>query len=398
MFRGNFYTEADFFVPTPVYRQSVAPGQSAVFDLSLNWETLPLTQNVLTGGIASVALFYVPYRLIWDEWVNFISLTDGAPVEVPVAATPWPLVFEGNAATAAVTVFGRRAYKLIYNQYYGSSEFGRLYDPVDLDTDVSVKGLRTTDQILGHLIPNVDITEGTYDAPVTGTAPNQVAEVNLNDLRQLMRDSYGRRKADMTGDKYVDAMRRMGVDLNWTVQNAPEFLGTISKEFGPKETRATFTGASGPDTGQAFVRYAESLNLKTGRRFFAEHGIVMGILSVRLMDFTEAAMNAVDSACIRLDTYFQKDNNTGTWFVQAPFIPGTAAAARLPRFQYLHSGQNVIGQRSTTPWVITRESGDLDSQVYPALDLPQTSSLAVPMAVYCRGRSTGPSPVRKNMF
>ena len=201
-------------------------------DVSVMWESPPLNSQVLSGGVATLYAFYVPLRLLWSGWIDFIAQDGGT---VPTTSTNWAQMFEANASGNAVSSFYRRAYKLIYNQFFGSEKFGTWYANIETDTEVNTFLCRNLDQLAGHLVDSADAPDPTYIAAVSGAQ----ATISLNDFRKAMKEAYATRRADMTGDKYVDAMRRMGVALDWRVQMAPEFLGKSEVDFYPKRTRVT---------------------------------------------------------------------------------------------------------------------------------------------------------------
>lgn len=399
MFRSNLYTEGQFFKPIPVFRQSVVPGQSVSLDLQIAFETDAFTSNILNGGMYAAYSFYCPYRLLWDQWMDFIGNVEGAPGNVPTSSQALPFLFERGANQK--NVWARRAHKLIYNEYFGSrdDQSGNAFYP-DVTDDAETRNLflRTTDQFNGKLMKANRAPDSTYDAPVAGA----VATISLNDFRQAMRNAQSLRRADMTGDKYVDAMRRMGVDLNWTMQMAPEVLGVTHREMDAKDTRAAFSGAPGsnPQTGSAFARYQERFQHKTGRKFFAEHGIILSYLAVRPFDFNLGQNMPPDAVPTSRDDYFLGDNNAGvdTWTMSNWTTSNQDAYA--PRFQHLRSGSNLIGVNSPTLWFTGYAEPDLDGLIYPLLDVDQASQLQTgsQLAVFTRARSTGPTPVRANVL
>jgi hypothetical protein len=406
MYRQNTYNEGYTYTLIPVHRQQVVPGQSVELTINSAFESPPFLGNLMSGGVASLYAFYVPHRLVWDQWVDFIS-DPQTGVTVPVNTVAWDFMFERlNPPNRAPTVLFRRGYKLVYNEFFGNADFGNFYGNVFNDAETSVKGLRTNDQFLGKVQGVATMPEQTYDADVTGTAPDMVATIELNELRKLLKLAKSARRSDQTGDKYVDAMRRLGVDLDWRVQMAPEFLGASHKEFQPKDTRATFSpslpAVDAANTGQSFSRYQENLHLHVGRKFFAEHGYVMVVAAVRPFAFNDGFKYPADGYVNEYQEFFLKDNQEGVdGFEQNQFMSGPAAANRLytNRFQYLQSGHNMIGLRSTVPFVPTDVSTDLPSAVYPSpLDIAQTEQLQNQLALFTRVQSGGPSPVRKGVI
>lgn len=407
MFRMNTYNEGTMYTLIPVGRQSVVPGQSLSVEAQASWESAAFNRNVLSGGLGAIMSFYVPYRLIWDEWVDFISDPESTAV-VPTTATPWPLLFEaGASATLPVNSFARRAFKLIYNQYFGSDQYNETfswYADVTADSDVSGRRLRTKDQFVGRLFPTSEAGDTVYEAPVTGTAPNQIASIPLNQFRVRMRDARSNRRADLTGDKYVDAMRRMGVQLDWRIQQAPEYLGGKQYEFEAKETRASYTPADPAPagsavTGRAYARFSERWTLKTPRRFFAEHGIVLTVIAIRPTSFPDKLFATQDAYAKTRDSFFLGDNQEGAAGVVKESLGATGGENYFsPRFAYLRAGQDIIGAQSGTPWCLNNNGTDVEAWIWPQVTVPQDSVLGNEMAVYTRYAGTGPTPVKAITF
>lgn len=400
MYRQNTYNEGSYYELLPVARKAVVPGESVAIDVTTVFETEAFGQNIMTGGIASLYAFYVPYRLVWDQWVAWIADPQNAATP-PTSTTAWNLLFEGG--TLAMSTLGRRAYKLIYNQYFGwdIGVADYWYSNIATDTDVSLKRLRTTDQFNGKV-------QASGEAPAINAVYPVVASnvtIDLNELRRRLKDAKSNRRSDMTGDKYVDAMARMGVNLDWRVQNAPEMLGVAHREFLPKDTRAT----DPVNTGRAWSRYQEQLQLKTSRKFFAEHGVVFVVCAIRPHIFSVNARAAGDAAMLNInrDLVFLGDNDAGTWVPEDPMLGAGAPGNnfRAPRFSAYRYGQNLTGNTSYTstgnqPWV-PRLNMTVNDVVYPSASLITAYVDQLPsgvLALCTSAKFVGPSPVRPNII
>ena len=395
MFRASYYNEGGMQRLLPVGRQMVVPGQSCALDVSVMWESPPLNSQVLSGGVATLYAFYVPLRLLWSGWIDFIAQDGGA---VPTTTTNWAQMFEANASGNAVTSFYRRAYKLIYNQFFGSEKFGTWYTNIETDTEVNTFLCRNLDQLAGHLVDSADAPDPTYIAAVSGAQ----ATISLNDFRKAMKDAYSTRRADMTGDKYVDAMRRMGVALDWRVQMAPEFLGKSEVDFYPKRTRVT----TETDTAKPVAYFSETMNLRVNRRFFAEHGYIVTVLLVRphMVPMATGA-NPVskfapqDAYVNTLDEFWLGDNQTGVTPVAVGTVCNGTGTAYMPRFGYLKWGQMLAGQVSDwstygTMWAGFDQPTSLDTLVYGDVNFDPTPERASQIVAWSTYRSEGPTPVK----
>lgn len=76
-FRVSTYQEGQFYKLLMIGRKAVAPGERAskvVLDSRLC--TPVFGGAILTPMLLQQWLFYVPFRLLWDQWVDFIALDD----------------------------------------------------------------------------------------------------------------------------------------------------------------------------------------------------------------------------------------------------------------------------------------------------------------------------------
>lgn len=405
MYRQNTYQEFDMGELLPVFRKPVAPGESLELDVSTWFESAP-TSKYLAGGIASLYAFYCPNRLVWDQWVDFVAQPD--TLTVPVTNASAPQWFE---RAGSHSVLFRRAFKLAYNQYFGSDKYGNSawYSDITNDADVSNKALRTVDQMLGRILQQADLDLGTYEAPVTGTAPNQVATITLDEFRRSMAQAKMAHRAQMTGDKYVDAMLRLGVKLDWRVQQAPEFLGACHHDFAPTDSRGTYQAATPATGGAASVGFAQSrfqgrLRLQTKRKFFAEHGYVFVCLGVRPHVFMANGQAPADSRMIASQNFFMGDNMVGTDPVSMTTLTGVAGdAGEVFRFEPYLSGSNMVGQKTQASnldlWVPNDVPPTQEDAFYPRwTPVPNNGSLTgFSLAAYSRCSASGPTPIRRNV-
>jgi len=193
----------------------------------------------------------------------------------------------------------RRAYKLIYNQYYGDENSASgLYD-VDADTLVTFdKPVLTLEQRLRELLPASQFTDDEYVAPVVGAD----ATINHSDFSRSASNARRDFKFEKSGDKYVDYLRNFGVNPNWETQSAPEHLGSITRDVGSRVSAAT----DGANLGSLRSYFSAEIPQRFSRKRFEEHGIVVGIAYARPTVFnTELA--ASDGEMISRDMFFNGD-------------------------------------------------------------------------------------------
>lgn len=268
--------------------------------------------------------FYVPYRLVWDQWADFIGEAEGAPTSVPLMTGAVPSWARGGTSASVLNL---AAFRLAYNQYFGQRIEGRTdtwYADL-LGDDYDGKLVRRWDQYMAS-VTTEDIADTELAIPVAGAN----ATMSLREFSLAMRKYHMSKNQSLTGDKYVDTMRACGVDLDWRLQNAPEFLGQTSHIVRPTTIQST-----GDDLKLRNSRYTASFthSLKK-RRSFAEHGVVVTAICARPAMY--ARFDLLNEQVEKMD-FFSPD--TLYEFDEKP-LP-------VPRLAPYRSGRNVADTAAT---------------------------------------------------
>jgi len=290
----RYYTQGtQYNVPLPIFRRAVMPGQTANLDGTVDVRTaaLPPTTSKM---VATVSYFYVPYRLIWDGWVDWI--TDGTGT-FPTSAVLAPSMFENEATNSTMM---RRAYKLVYNQYFGDENSDTpLYDVTD-DTVVTFdKPVLALEQRYREVLRADQFTDDEYVAPVVGAD----ATINHSDFSRSAGNARRDFKFEKSGDKYVDFLRNFGVNPNWETQSAPEHLGSVTRDIKPRISAAT----DGANLGSLRSYYSMEIPTRFRGKRFEEHGIVVGIAYMRPVIFNKG-LCASDTRMFTREQFFNGDN------------------------------------------------------------------------------------------
>jgi hypothetical protein len=120
----------------------------------------------------------------------------------------------------------------------------------------------------------VNDTEETYD--VTSGSPDTVT-INMNELRNKIRLAGRGRAESRSGDKYVDAMARYGVGLDWTTAERPELLDAGTWYQGQKPLSST-ASIGADELGQRVTASGTTAKINIGRKNFPEHGTVFTVM------------------------------------------------------------------------------------------------------------------------
>ena len=294
---------------------------------------------------------------------------------------------ETSVSTQQVSPLYRRAYKLCYNEYFGTESIGSAeeawYDDITDDTVNTFYRTRNPEDFASKI--QLDGAVSDPEFTVTGST------IPLNDFYRQMMNARSQQRSQMTGDKYVDTLARMGVDATWMIAERPEFLGTKSMMVPPQQTANT----SNTDTGQEVARFQAKLKCGFKSKHFAEHGYIVGVASFRpmIMGLERGAADAVITGGDWIDSFYSADNLQTKDVVNAEMSGFTGTDGLSQRFGYLKNGQWLIGVDST--WVVSDSPTNMSNLIYPnSVSVPIGDELGVQdYAVTGEFNMTGLTPV-----
>lgn len=139
----------------PIGLQEILPGDTFDHSTSALIRVAPLATPVMHPVRARIHHFFVPHRLVWSDWENFIT---GGPDGLN--ASTFPTISSGagfavgsladylgvppSVASLSVSALPFRAYALIYNEFYRDQDLNTaltidLTDGVDTTTNVALQ-------------------------------------------------------------------------------------------------------------------------------------------------------------------------------------------------------------------------------------------------------------------
>lgn len=368
----------DFGELVPFFCQDVIPGDTFKVSVETFVRFAPLIAPVMHRVNVFTHFFFVPYRLVWDEWREFITGgEDGsaAPVfpRVSMSGVHGPSndlgigsladylgvpVGNGTASTSSnlkINLLPFRAYQLIWNEYYrdqnlqdeidfslasgvfdGSGYNGASSNPnihgcreclelrnrcwekdyftsalpfpqrfpspvtVPVNGSVDIVAGKTAANKSGIFVNNdgtvastgnienvsgygmrVDGKPGFYDPRGTIHGEfNDSSNITINELRRAFSLQRWLENNARAGSRYIEQiLSHFGVRSSDARLQRPEYLGGGKTPVVISEVLQTSETANSPQGNMAgnATSYGVSHSFK---RFFEEHGIVLGILSI----------------------------------------------------------------------------------------------------------------------
>ena len=150
-------TTCNFGTLIPIYCEEVLPGDSFRVNTSSLVRLAPMWAPIMQRINVYTHYFFVPYRLIWDDWEEFITAGVKGPSAKDPGKVPGPdfpkgrfvngtqsnpgtlsdhldCIGNGRGAGQPVNALPFKAYHLIWNEYYRDQN---LTDPFDIHPEIS---------------------------------------------------------------------------------------------------------------------------------------------------------------------------------------------------------------------------------------------------------------------
>lgn len=350
----------------PIGLWEVLPGDSFQHSTSLVLRCSPLLAPVMHPVDVMVHHFFVPNRLVFANWEDFITGgPDGMDATVPplVTATPGvtgvgtlfdymgiPLLTGGNSYNINSMPF--RAYNLIWNEFFRDQDLqgeavvlqgtgaspdssniytvrnvnwekdyfttarpweqkgpainvpiGSSYDPITMYAVSDGATLRTL-RNGATATPPLALTGGATAASDVLFGPQTGLEVNINLLREAFAMQRFEEARARYGSRYVEYLRYLGVRSSDARLQRPEYLGGGRQTIQFSEVLQTAEGSD--PVGDLKGHGIAAMRSNRYRRFFEEHGFVLTLFSVRPKSIYIEGIDRFWRKQTR-DQYFQKE-------------------------------------------------------------------------------------------
>jgi len=402
----------------PLCTEEVLPGDTFKHKTALLARVAPQVKPVMHDVDIRVHHWYVPNRILWDGWEDFITGEDDV--------TAKPTITLG-ATTALVDHMGMypgsglvmdalpvRCYNTIWNEFYRDQDLAtaRGVDDLDIARIAWGKDYFTTARAAPQQGDAIDIGFSAGQAPVSGIAGNDAntytstigafsgapgtdetgsnwtgsspglklrgdnstkeidvyadlslatGGINIDDLRQSIALQRIAEARSRFGSRYVDYLRFLGVNPKDGRLSRPEYLGGGNQSINFSEVIQTAEGAS-TDIGDLYGHGIASMRSKSYQKMFEEHGWVMTLLSVRPKT---AYLQAIPRKFTRTNAtdYWHRELENLPWqtvYETEVYGPGTASNVfgYVPRYdEYRNNFNYVSGTFRTTEldWHMARD-------------------------------------------
>lgn len=347
----------------PIYLQEVVPGDSFKVNTEVMLRMAPMTAPVMHRLNTYVHYFFVPNRIIWDQWEDFITggrdglqnpamptiaISEGLKSLYAKGRLPdylgIPAIDQANtvASTTTISALPFRAYQEIYMEYYRDSN---LEEKVPVDTlnasdlttvrrrafekDYFTSALPWAQRGASVLAPGeIEYSSepkifGNAGQPVAGdvtagadgrfqvSAQNATSvenidslNIDINELRKSVRLQEWLERTARGGYRYIEQiLSHFGVRSSDARLQRPEYLGGGRQPVVISEVLNTAGSTELPQGNMAGHGISVGVN-NTFKRSFEEHGFIIGIMSVLPKTAYQQGVNKLWTRQDKFDYYF----------------------------------------------------------------------------------------------
>jgi hypothetical protein len=270
----------------PCFLQEVSPGEVFKGNSRAVFRLAPTALPVFMQMKIHLHFFYVPYRLVWDEfpevWTGEDTSTAWPTISYSVVSTWWHSfgVPINSSSTPSINALPIRAYNLIWNEHFRNP---LEQAEVSLDTVGSSlhKVHHSSNTYLGSI--QTELAQGGATSETVDVNGSSFGSLTYNvvDQRDAMnRQRYKERRAAY-GERYEDVLlNEHGMNINDVRLQKPEHCARARATMGISEVTVTATSTS-EESGEYKGHGITGLGCKFPARKFPEPGILMGVWYAR---------------------------------------------------------------------------------------------------------------------
>lgn len=273
----------------PFCSMEVAPGDSWQGKFGQLVRLSPLKRALLQDMYVDTFLFYIPHRMVWAEFENFITWGPDAPGSTNPHAPPTITITDtqgdmdhlfqpkptetGTART--YSALRNRAYNLCFNEYF----LDRDQSMVQPDS-TGMQRVYFKKDYWSNLNSQLQKEAATFHSAEVQNPGQSGANVRAQDIIQAVAQHRISVKRATYGSRYLDVLKSYGVRINYQMLQRPELLAIGRGAINVTDVVATDSSTEA-NLGKLAGHGISGKRIRLRRRSFPEHGTLLGLMVVR---------------------------------------------------------------------------------------------------------------------
>lgn len=285
---------------TPTCIQEVAPGDTWSGKVGILLRMSPMERAMLMDLYVDQYFFYVPHRLVYADWENFIAQ---GPMDTPDYTLPTQEVVETTASYESIFWASRQlaggsifynalrlyAINLVWNEFF-RDEQDAIRGPADNPGQRGI-AINAKKDYWTTLRDDLGLNQADQFVDTTAGSGTQVSATEI--LRAIAQQKIAMKRATY-GTRYIDILRSYGINVNYQMLQRPEVVAIARGSVNVTDVVAT--GDSAPNELGAMAGHGiHGGRLSIRRKTFPEHGTLLGFVCVRPVYTDSAFIDWFDS-------------------------------------------------------------------------------------------------------
>ena len=228
---GSFHQFNSIGTLIPSFMYEVAPGESWTGSIDLNFLSVPTNEATLNRVFFDHYIFYVPYRLVWDDFPDFIQQRESGMNQDDAISTYVPMM-KGVTATDIDEALSAGDNALwikqkLYEDPQNAGDYGYCALPTWCYYLIYNTAFRQQNQDSVAYPTTVSVLQSAFyennDFFVKAAREDSQTDYSIGSTVDSTRSAFAKdafnKRRDRLGDKYSDYLRTQG-DRDWETKKS----------------------------------------------------------------------------------------------------------------------------------------------------------------------------------
>ena len=258
----------------PFMRLEVEPGSTWSGKCGLLIRLSPLQRALLADVYVDTYIFYVPHRLVWSEWTDFLaegpSTWVTSPRTVPVVTYTHDALWYDEPNLEQKSAFPVYSYNLIFNEFFRDPDFPAVSPTAKSSTADMCWPVSPKRHWINQIRDNLEVEN-------PATVDTSGATVTVEEILRSVAEQKDKMKKATYGSRYVDILRSYGVKIDYNMLQRPEMVAHSHGQLNITDVVASDAANLGDLGGYGIG----GRRISVRRKSFPEHGTLMGVFVLR---------------------------------------------------------------------------------------------------------------------